>query len=268
MLNKNKPPVHRGSAHHAARFVEATVAHIKGRLASGEQGKVLAREFETTSATISRMKTGKLWRHVQAAVVVAVLLVTAIASADAPAKHTAWVHAALVRLPVARGDREPERLEIRKQNLSAFAVEIARVSASAPLPARQWAALLATIGASESNFDTEITAGRCKAFQCDPHLVKGVRVHKAVGVFQQQLVSYVADLWPTAAGDIPAQVTMADRSLRRSLTRCRSFASFPAHVFRAYGGIASCSFELKDEQRRVALYLKLLSTPNPVEAGS
>jgi hypothetical protein len=141
------------------------------------------------------------------------------------------------------------------------------VSERAPLPARQWAALLATQGGIESNFDTAVVNGQCLAHQCDPHLVKGQRVFRAVGAFQQQNVSYVADIWPTAAGNIPAQVEMADRSLRRSMGRCKPFAPFPAHVFRAYSG-GSCSFPVARESERVATYVRLMATPMPAGAGS
>jgi hypothetical protein len=146
-------------------------------------------------------------------------------------------------------------------------LEIARVSERAPLPPRQWASLLGAQGSIESNFDSAVVNGKCLEHQCDPHLVKGVRIFKAVGAFQQQRVSYVADLWDSAAGNIPAQVEMADRTLRRSLTRCKAFASYPAHVFRAYGG-ASCSWPSPRESERVATYVRLLATPKPAGAGS
>lgn len=174
-----------------------------------------------------------------------------------PSKHLAWTRAALARVPVSKFDKTPERLAVRAEQLDAFAVEIARVSVKAPLAPQQWASLLVTQGSIETNFDSAVVNGQCLRFQCDPHLVKGVVVFKAVGAFQQQLVSYVADTWPTAAGNIPAQVDMADRTLRRSMTRCKPFASFPAHVFRAYSG-GSCSFPVAREAERVATYQRLV----------
>jgi hypothetical protein len=190
----------------------------------------------------------------------ALLTATAVATAEPPPAHVRWARAALDRIPVAKADRTPERLERRAEQREAFAVEIARVSERAPLPPQQWAALLVTQGSIESNFDSAVVDGQCLAHQCDPHLVKGVRVFRAVGAFQQQLVAHVADLWPTAAGNIPAQVEMADRSLRRSLSRCKPFAPFPAHVFRAYGG-GSCSWPAPREAERVGTYLRVLRTP-------
>ncbi len=193
-------------------------------------------------------------RHRHLLFALALLLVTAIASADS-ANHQTWVRAALSRVPISKLDRKPERAEVHDRNLDDFATEIAKVSAKAPLPPRQWSALLTAIGSLESNYDSEIVAGRCPKWACD----RG----KAKGAFQNWNVAIVHDLWPTADGNIPAQVAMADRVLRRSLTRCQPFAPFPAHVFRAYrgGGDRSCSFPAPRESERVAMYAKLMMTP-------
>lgn len=205
----------------------------------------------------------------QALVGLGLLVATAAASAsDAPPPaRVAWARAALERMPVSKFDRTPERLETRARQLDVFAREIARVSERAPLPPNQWASLIIGKGAIESNYDTEVVAGRCLKLQCDPHLVRGVRVFQSVGAFQQQNVSYVNDLWPTAAGNIPAQVEMADRSLRRSMTRCKAFAPYPAHIYRAYAG-GSCSFPVAREAERVGAYLRALSTPKPSGGAS
>lgn len=184
-----------------------------------------------------------------------------------PSAHVARARVALERLPVSKFDRTPGRLELRAQQLDVFAREIARVSQNAPLPPFQWSALIIAQGAVESNFDTAVVNGQCLRFQCDPHLVKGQRVFKAVGAFQQQRVAYVVDLWEQAAGNIPAQVEMADRTLRRSLSRCKPFAPFPAHVFRAYGGARSCSWPVSREAERVGVYLRVLATPAPATTG-
>ncbi len=198
----------------------------------------------------------------RALVALVLLLVTAIAVAAPSPRHVNWTRAVLDRLPVAKADREPERLALRAKQLDQFAVTIAEASQKRQRPPREYAALLATIGGHETNFDTQLVLGICKPWQCD----RG----RAKGAFQNHNVRLVADLWPTAAGDIVAQVEMADRVLRRSLTRCAPFAPYPAHVFRAYrGGAAnSCSFALKDEQSRVATYFRILATPEPMEAGT
>ncbi len=198
----------------------------------------------------------------------AILVATAAASAEdaPPAQCVAWVRAALKRVPISKHDSTPERLERRAVQQEAFAVEIALVSERAPLPARQWASLIMATGSIESNFDSAVVDGRCLNHQCDPHLVKGQRVFRAVGAFQQQRVAHVDDVW-SSTPTIAQQVEMADRSLRRSLGRCKAFAAFPAHVFRAYGG-GSCSWEAPREAERVAAYVRLVGTAGPKQGGS
>lgn len=185
------------------------------------------------------------------------LLVTTAAFADS-GKHQAWVRAALDRAPVAKADKAPERTELRAQNLDAFAHEIARVSKKAPRSPREYAALLLTIGQHESNWSTDIVAGRCAAWECD----KG----RAKGAFQGHRLRFSSELWDVANANIPAQVEMADRALRRSMTRCAPFAPYPQHVFRAYRG-GSCSWELKDENARAATYARVLATVVAKEAS-
>lgn len=196
------------------------------------------------------------------------LLATAALSAEPAASpsRVAWVRAALQRIPVSKHDNTPERLERRAEQQEAFAVEIARVSERAPLPQRQWAALIMATGSIESNFDSAVVDGKCLNHQCDPHLVKGQRVFRAVGAFQQQRVAHVEDLW-SSTPTIAQQVEMADRSMRRSLGRCKAFVAFPAHVFRAYGG-GSCSWPAPREALRVAVYARLVNTAQPKEGGA
>lgn len=188
---------------------------------------------------------------------VTLMLLTTAAWASSPSQHELWVRAALARVAVTKADRTPERAELHAKNLNAFALEIARVSATAPLPPQQWASLLGSTGGIESNFDTDIVAGRCPKWACD----RG----RAKGAFQNQNVGPVSDIWHMADGDIAVQVTMADRMLRRSTTRCAPFAPFPNHVFRAYRG-GSCSLPVHREAERVALYMKLIATPKPKAA--
>ena len=186
------------------------------------------------------------------------LVASAALANEAAPPHAAWTRAALQRVPVTKADKTPERADQHAANLNVFAVEIARVSAKAPLPPRQWASLLGAIGSVESNFDTEIVAGRCLPHQCD----RG----RAKGAFQNQNVAPVADLWPTADGNIPAQVEMADRMLRRTWSRCAPFVAFPASAFRGYRG-GSCSFPVHREAERVAAYVRLMATPKPAGGG-
>jgi hypothetical protein len=195
--------------------------------------------------------------------VLPLLLAAPALASDAPPQRVAWARAALERLPVATADRTPERRDLRAQQLDVFAVELARVSVKAPLPPQQWTALLGSVAFGESALDTDIVAGRCRPFQCDPITKGGVRTFQSVGAFQQKRFAHVEDLWPAAAaGDIAAQVEMADRQLRRSMTRCKPFAPFPQHVYRAYGG-GSCSWAVHREDVKVGAYLRLVSTPQP-----
>jgi|SRR6185369_3780443 len=197
---------------------------------------------------------GLAWTAVLFAVALALAcwFVSITAHADAPPQHFAWARAALSRIPASRADREPERTELRAANLDAFAQEIARVSERAPLPPHQWASLLGAIGGIESNFDTDIVAGRCPAWACDHG--------RAKGAFQGQRLRFVAQLWDVANDNPPAQVQMADRVLRRNWSRCAPFAPFPASAFRGYGGQRSCSWPAPREAERVAMYSRLLAT--------
>ncbi len=188
----------------------------------------------------------------------ALALIGGTAAASSPSAHTAWTAAAFSRVPVSVADRAPERADLKAQHTARFVAAIARVSQSAPLPARQWTSLLLALGASESNFDTDVVEGRCPAHRCDVVIRKGERVFLAKGAFQNHHVGPVRDLWPIADGNPEAQVEMADRMLRRSLVRCAPFAPFPAHVFRAYRG-GSCSWALKDEAIRAATFSRLVS---------
>ncbi len=203
-----------------------------------------------------------------AALTLVTLVMFASMASAAPTDHELWVRAALDRVPVSQADRrDPARLEQHAAQLDAFAVEIAKVSMSAPLAPQQWASLLITQGSIESNFDTAIVAGNCPRFWCDMTRVKGLDVFRARGAFQNWDVRPVHDLWPVANNDPAAQVQMADRMLRRSMTRCKPFAPFPAHVFRAYRG-KSCSWAVPRETLRVATFNMLLRTPRPSGASS
>jgi hypothetical protein len=162
-----------------------------------------------------------------------------------------WVRTGLGKLPVSVADRRPERSEVKAGQTDLFVDAIVKASQNAPRPAKQWAALLLTIGSSESNFDSAIVLGDCRPWQCD----RG----RARGAFQNQRVSFNAELWDRAHGDIEVQVKMADLALRRSLVTCiRLGVPYPAGVFRAYAG-RSCSWPLHDEARRVATYLRLVA---------
>jgi len=56
-----------GSANHKAKLTEDQVAQIKRRLIAGEKGRALAAEFGVAESIVSQIKSGKRWRHVDAA---------------------------------------------------------------------------------------------------------------------------------------------------------------------------------------------------------
>ena len=53
-----------GSSAGHAKLDEGIVLVIRQRLADGEQGKTLAKEFQVNQSCISKIKTRKLWRHI------------------------------------------------------------------------------------------------------------------------------------------------------------------------------------------------------------
>lgn len=154
-----------------------------------------------------------------------------------------WVARALQRCPVPMAERSGPRATARAAYLDAFAVEIARVA-----PTRERAAMLVAIGERESNWDSEVIAGRCKPWACD----RG----RARGAFQVHRMRLTADDWDAAPGNVVAQVRMADRLL--ALSHCPSVGA-PAGTFRAYAG-RMCGFPLRDEAARVAAYYRALRT--------
>ncbi len=194
-----------------------------------------------------------------AVLALALALLLAVATVEGSAPHHIWIAEAFERLPVSEGDRSPARAPAKAAQTSRFVEAIARVSRNAPRPPREWSALLLTLGSAESNFDSEVVEGRCPPRRCDVRMARGVRMFLARGAFQQHRVSFLTDLWEVSHGSPEIQVEMADRTLRRSLTRCAPFGPYPGHVFRAYGGSRSCSVALRDEPRRVALYSALMS---------
>lgn len=54
-----------GSANHQAKLTEDRVREIKRRLADDEKGRTIAAEFGITEATVSNIKHGRSWRHIQ-----------------------------------------------------------------------------------------------------------------------------------------------------------------------------------------------------------
>lgn len=53
----------RGSEHTQAKLTDEQVRAIRGRLAAGDKGYMLAAEYAVSKATISLIKNRKLWAH-------------------------------------------------------------------------------------------------------------------------------------------------------------------------------------------------------------
>lgn len=53
--------VHRGSQHPMAKLTDAVVAEIRRRLAAGDRGAALAREYGMSRSMISKIKLGQAW---------------------------------------------------------------------------------------------------------------------------------------------------------------------------------------------------------------
>lgn len=197
---------------------------------------------------------------------VALSLLTVAAAADAPSPHSRWTRAALGRLPVAVSDRSPERVQAKREQLDVLAAAIARESLTAPVPPRQWAAVLGAIGFRESAFSLDVHEGRCARFQCDPKkLTGGGIMFQARSSFQLHANDHTRPVWEQLVGveHTAVQVAAASKMAKVGHYRCaRLGVPFPESVWRGYSG-ASCSFEHPGEKARTVTYRFLLATPAP-----
>lgn len=56
--------LHRGEGHVAHKLTESDVKEIRQRIAQGETGASLAREYAVSPSVISEIKTRKAWPHI------------------------------------------------------------------------------------------------------------------------------------------------------------------------------------------------------------
>ena len=202
---------------------------------------------------------------------VALLLLTGAALADAPSSHERWTRAALARLPVAVPDRAPERADAKREQLDALTTAIAHESLTAPATPRQWVAVLGAIGYRESTFSLDVHAGLCSSWQCDARKLPGGGVQfMARSSFQLHQNDHTRPVWAQLVGveHTAVQVAAASKMAKIGHRRCaRLGVAFPQSVFRGHSG-ASCSFEHPGEKARVATFQMLLATSMPkVEAS-
>ncbi len=138
----------------------------------------------------------------------------------------AWILAVLLRLPVYHEDRASEE---KAQQMATIAAAIAENSRNAPLPPRDWARLLITIGFHESAFSLRIMAGNCRPAECD----RG----KAKGAWQIHRNTLNRDSWAKQDGDIALQARLASDALKRAWGTCRGSGVEPVRAtLSAYAG--------------------------------
>ena len=147
---------------------------------------------------------------------------------SAPQSIAEYTTSVIRRLPVYHEDKGSSDKDAQ---LDAIASAVAKVSRKAPLPPRQWAALLLTIGFHESTFSLRIHAGNCKPKECD----RG----KARGPWQTHRNMDNAAMWDKLHGivNVDHQVWAADRLLRRVARTCSNQAGINVPgILTAYAG--------------------------------
>ncbi len=188
-----------------------------------------------------------------AAFALALFLVAKCEAKPAQLSLEEWTLRAASSLPVYYEDNPPggvagKTLE-KEAQIAALAKAVAAVSRKAPLPPRQWAAVLLTTGFHESTFSLRIARGSCRKHECDGG--------RARGVFQERrLAAMTPETWARMVGvdNIETQVAEADYLLRRHLHTC---AGDPvASVFTGYTG-RRCGSEWKGLSERMATFRRL-----------
>jgi hypothetical protein len=178
----------------------------------------------------------------------------------------ALILAMLLSLPAPMRDRALGMPELRNAQMEAFAVEISKVSKGAPLPPRDWAALIVTVGNHETHFETRLVAGNCfwEKRECDATMSHGERIFRARGAFQNHRNTNNVQWWEAANGNIPAQVQMVNDGLRRGWNTCRtSGVTVAAGALRGYAG-SSCTKPMRGEGERLQTFERLRRVVAPV----
>lgn len=122
---------------------------------------------------------------------------------------------------------------------------------------RQWAALLLTLGASESAWSERIRLGVYRDHEGDSFRDRdGAIQHRAWGVLQVHKSTLNASVWGSPV--LLDQVREGSRLARGAFYMCkRAGVPFPLGVFRALGG-RGCSSPLPGEEKRMALFARLM----------
>lgn len=184
-----------------------------------------------------------------------VLLVSAVAAADT---HVDSTRRMVLSLPTFKEDRDSVA---KATQLEAITEAVATVSEKPPggISRRDWAALLVTVAYHESGLSERVMRGDFKPHEADAHMVNGVRVHRARGLWQNHRNSLNAELWERANGDVEAQAKMADRGLRGAFWTCaRSGVPWLRATLNAYGG-TRCGAQWPGLDKRVATFERLVA---------
>jgi hypothetical protein len=159
---------------------------------------------------------------------VAASLLFSLNVSSAPQSLVEYTTSAIHKLPVYYEDKDNSEKEVQ---LNAIAAAVAKVSRKAPLPPRQWAALLLTIGFHESTFSLRIHEGKCKPKECDHGLARGP--------WQNHHNMDNDKVWDKLVGieNVESQVWAADHLLRRVSMTCSNEAGITVSgILTAYAG--------------------------------
>jgi hypothetical protein len=226
------------------------------------QSRVLPRgDLPWARVRLYRQSTTSDMRHLLTRLVAAPVLPFALCFATlafAESNHAAWVRAAIDSLPCFVEDRgDPEK----SAQLDAIATAIADVSRDAPRPAREWAALLMTIGYHESTFSLRIQRGECKPHECDHGRARSAwQLHKNL---------FNAAVWDQLHGveNTSIQVQAASDALKRAYFTCsRSGVPWLQATLNGYAG-RRCSAEWPGLDQRVSTFNRLQRTSLPRKVG-
>jgi len=119
------------------------------------------------------------------------------------------------------------------------------------------AAFLVAWGRSESEFNDDVIAGRCRRYQCDARKrADGTIVHLARGAWQQHRNGRTQEEWDALIGPdaIREQAKAASKMTRWSLAHCKGDARC---AFRLLGGLRP-DRKLKGEDDRVRRFVAAL----------
>lgn len=162
--------------------------------------------------------------------------------------------AAILALPVFAEDVDSPA---KAAQLEAVAAGIAQASVDRPKPARDWAALLLTVGYHESGFSLRILNNQCKRFECDPAVVDGVRIFRARGVFQTHRNKHNEQYWDALPGNPVLQAKVASDMLARAYWNCaRSGVPWTQATLSSYAG-RRCDAEWPGLQQRLATFARV-----------